>query len=181
MNAGRKRRGFSLAEILVAIAIVAVVAAVVIPSIGGQLRSGDESRVQQDLTAIRTGVEQFLADVRRYPKDVGQLVKAPDSTASPTALVGGAISNAQVRRWRGPYISKDSATALKTGFDATMGGGFGDTTVSGVRYLQIRIPSFDSTNAARLDAKMDDGVITTGQIRFLMSTGVLHYLALPIQ
>ena len=60
----RKRRqpksGFSLAEILVAIAIIAVVAAILIPSIGGQLRSGDESRIQQDFISLRTGAEQSL-------------------------------------------------------------------------------------------------------------------------
>jgi general secretion pathway protein G len=81
------KRGFSLAEILVAIAIIAVVGAIVIPSIGGQLRSGDESRVQQDLTTLRTGAEQFLADVRRYPNSVGQLVVKPATTES--GLTGG--------------------------------------------------------------------------------------------
>lgn len=183
MNAPRKKFGFSLAEILVAIAIVAVVAAVVIPSIGGQLRSGDESRVQQDLTNIRSGVEQFLADVRRYPKDVGQLTVIIDSTAK-TGLTGGVYTPGQVKRWRGPYLTKDSASMLKTGFDATINAAFIDTTVSSIRYLVIRFTTFDSTNAFRLDQKMDDGVITTGQIRWVVGTspnGVLSYYALPIQ
>src|SRR5215207_7594668 len=159
----RKRTGFSLPEILVAIAILAVVAAVVIPSIGGQLRAGDESRVQQDLTNLRAGIEQFLADVRRYPKSVGQLTNAP--TVAHSALVGGVYNSGQIGRWRGPYITKDSVFALKTGYDATITSAF-DTlslgissltfSATGTRYLRIFLVSFDSTNALRLDQRMDD-------------------------
>jgi prepilin-type N-terminal cleavage/methylation domain-containing protein len=191
MNAPRNRSGFSLAEILVAIAIIAVVAAVVIPSIGGQLRSGDESRVQQDLTNIRSGIEQFLADVRRYPKSVGQLTNAP--TTAHSALVGGVYISSQVARWRGPYLTKDSAFALKTGYDATITSAF-DTlslgnsglavSATGTRYLRIFLVAFDSTNALRLDQKMDDGDLTTGQIRWTVNTvtaDTLYYLTIPVQ
>lgn len=182
MKALRNRSGFSLAEILVAIAIVAVVAAVVVPSIGSQLRSGDESRVQQDLTNMRAGIEQFLADVRRYPNSVGQLTKLPTTTLS--GLTGGTFTASQVARWRGPYISKDSTEAVKTGFDLSMNLAFTSTTVNSINYLTITIASFDSTNAARVDQRMDDGVLTTGQVRWTVGTsplGTFTYYALPVQ
>lgn len=181
----RKRAGFSLAEILVAIAIVAVVAAVVIPSIGGQLRSGDESRVQQDLTNVRSGIEQFLADVRRYPNSIGQLTNVPAAnTAGQPALTGGVYTTGQVGRWRGPYISKDSIQALKTGFDVSMNTAFTSVAFNGINFLTITITSFDNTNATRLDQKMDDGVLTTGQIQWVVGTaplGTLTYFVIPIQ
>jgi prepilin-type N-terminal cleavage/methylation domain-containing protein len=183
MKAQRKRSGFSLAEILVALAILAVVAAVVIPSIGGQLRSGDESRVQQDLSAVRAGIEQFLADVRRYPKSVGQLTNVPTAVTH-SALVGGTYNAGQVARWRGPYISKDSTQAIKTGFDASMTSAFDTLTDNGILFLRITIASFDSTNALRLDRKMDDGDVTTGLIRWAVvasPSGNLRYFAIPIQ
>jgi prepilin-type N-terminal cleavage/methylation domain-containing protein len=184
MQSRKNKPGFSLSEILVAIAILAVVAAVVIPSIGGQLRSGDESRVQNDLANIRSGIEQFLADVRRYPKSVGQLTTAPTITAS--GLTGGVYNAGQVGRYRGPYISKDSLTAVKTGFDGTITNLFDTATVTGFGgpYLRMTIATFDSTNAARLDQKMDDGVLTTGMIRWTAvasPSGNLFYYALPIQ
>ena len=185
MTDPRKRTGFSLAEILVAIAIVAVVAAVVIPSIGGQLRSGDESRVQQDLTNIRSGVEQFLADVRRYPNSIGQLTNVPTANAAgQPGLTGGVYTAGQVGRWRGPYISKDSIQALKTGFDVSMNTAFTNVAFNGINFLTITITSFDNTNATRLDQKMDDGVLTTGQIQWTVGTaplGTLTYYVLPIQ
>ena len=85
MTGRRKRSGFSLGEILVAVAIMAVVAAVVIPSIGGQLNKGDTARVSSDLISIRSGVEQFLADVRRYPSTMSHLQTKPLAlTASDT-------------------------------------------------------------------------------------------------
>lgn len=191
MSTRRRKSGFSLAEILVAIAIVAVVAAVVIPSIGGQLRSGDESRVQQDLMNIRGGIEQFLADVRRYPKSVGQLTNLPLVTHS--GLVGGVFNTGQVGRWRGPYLSKDSVSALKTGYDVTLTSSFDTLSLSlsglafsatGTRYLRLILAGFDSTNALRLDQKMDDGDLLTGQIRWTVNTATLdtlYYLTLPVQ
>lgn len=183
MPVRNRRSGFSLAEILVAIAIVAVIAAVVVPSFGSQLRSGDEGRVQQDLTNIRSGIEQFLADVRRYPKTVGALTNMPDSTTT-QALVGGLYKGNQIKRWRGPYISKDSATALLTGFDTNITATFDTLTVNGALFLRIQIASFDSTNASRLDKKMDDGVLSTGLVRWVVGTspsGTLSYYAIPVQ
>jgi prepilin-type N-terminal cleavage/methylation domain-containing protein len=185
MKAQKRRSGFSLAEILVAIAISAVVAAVVIPSIGGQLRSGEESRVQQDLSNIRSGIEQFLADVHRYPNSIGQLTNVPTaSAAGQPGLTGGVYTAGQVGRWRGPYISKDSVLALKTGFDVSMNTAFTAVTYAGISYLTITITSFDNTNATRLDQKMDDGVLTTGQIQWTVGTaplGTLTYYVMPIQ
>jgi prepilin-type N-terminal cleavage/methylation domain-containing protein len=183
MTSRANRTGFSLAEILVAIAIVAVIAAVVVPSFGSQLRSGDEGRVQQDLTNIRSGIEQFLADVRRYPKSVGALTNMPDSTAT-NALVGGLYKGNQIKRWRGPYISKDSTSALLTGFDNTITATFDTATVNGAVFLRIQIAAFDTLNASRLDKKMDDGVLATGLLRWVVGTspsGTLSYYAMPVQ
>jgi prepilin-type N-terminal cleavage/methylation domain-containing protein len=183
-NRTQQKKGFSLAEILVAIAIVAVVGAIVIPSIGGQLRSGDESRIQQDLTSLRTGAEQFLADVRRYPNSVGQLVVKPATTES--ALLGGVYTSAQSGRWRGPYLNKDSVSALKTGYDLTVTTTFGFVNFPSTtqKYLTIDIAAVDTGYARGVDRKMDDGVESTGMIQYTIaasSTTALKFYALPVQ
>jgi len=77
MTLKRKKGGFTLGEVLVTVAIIAVIAAVMIPSIGSQLTKGDESRVEQDLAGISGAVQQFLADVRRYPASIAQLIRRP--------------------------------------------------------------------------------------------------------
>ncbi len=180
----QRKRGFSLAEILVAIAIIAVVGAIVIPSIGGQLRSGDESRIQQDLTTLRTGAEQFLADVRRYPNSVGQLVAKPATTES--GLVGGVYTSAQVGRWRGPYLNKDSVSAIKTGYDLSVTTTFGYANFPGTtqKYLTVDIATVDTGYARGVDRKMDDGVESTGMIQYTIAaspTTAVRFYALPVQ
>ena len=183
MPARNRRSGFSLAEILVAIAIIAVVAAVVIPSIGGQLRSGDESRVQQDLTNLRSGIEQFLADVRKYPKNIGQLTKTP-SANNDTALVGGEMSATTIARWKGPYVTKDSATAVRTGFDVLLSPLFTSDTWGGQAFLTITtVTAVDTASARSLDRRMDDGTETTGSIQWSVAaaTTTIKYYALPVQ
>jgi prepilin-type N-terminal cleavage/methylation domain-containing protein len=180
----RQKQGFTLAEILVAIALIAVVSAIVIPSIGGQLRTGDESRVQQDLTSLRAAAEQFLADVRRYPNSVGQLAVKPATTES--GLTGGVYTTSQVARWRGPYLNKDSASAIKTGYDltATTTFGFVNFPTTTQKYLTIDIASVDTGYARGIDRKMDDGVETSGMIQYTIAaspTTTLKFYALPVQ
>jgi prepilin-type N-terminal cleavage/methylation domain-containing protein len=181
-----KKRGFSLGEILVAIAIVAVIAAVVIPSVGSQLKTGDESRVQEDLVHLRGAAEQFLADVRRYPLTIGQLVRRPTATANNGSLDGTVYTTPQINRWRGPYLSKDSVSAHLSGFDAQINYVFTNEvhTPSSQNYLVITIPTFDTVMATNIDQRMDDGAKSTGQIIWVAAaspTTTLKYFAIPIQ
>jgi prepilin-type N-terminal cleavage/methylation domain-containing protein len=192
MKARRKKRGFSLGEILVTVAIMAVVAAVVIPSIGGQLNKGDTSRVSSDLISVRSAVEQFLADVRRYPSAMASLQTKPTAAAAADtgANGSGTYTTAQVARWRGPYMTKDFSASAVTGFGASMvvlfkvcnASGTCTANPTGQRYLTILIPSMSQAEMFQVDSAMDDGVLTTGQI-LGVTTGsdTLKYLALPIQ
>jgi prepilin-type N-terminal cleavage/methylation domain-containing protein len=177
--ARKDRTGFSLGEILVAVAIIAVLAAVVLPSIGSQLTKGDESRVEQDLNSIRSATEQFLADVRRYPSAISQLVGQPAVTD--TGMVGGVYATSQVNRWRGPYLTKDSTAATSTGFGVTMALANGVQAGGSQKFLIIQLANLDSLNAVRIDAAMDDADIATGTLRWEATGKILKYYALPIQ
>jgi prepilin-type N-terminal cleavage/methylation domain-containing protein len=183
MNGQRKRRGFSLGEILVAVAIIAVIAAVVIPSVGSQLKTGDESRMQQDVASITSAAEQFLADVRRYPKSLGQLIKKPTLNQSDTALVGGIMTTNQIARWRGPYLTKDSLGAIKTGFDVSIDALFTSEAVGTQNFLTISLLAVDTTNARNIDVRSDDSSPTTGMIRWstVAATTTLKFHVLPVQ
>src|SRR3954468_24092861 len=151
MKSRKQKRGFSLGEILVAVAIMAVIAAVVIPAIGGQLNKGDVGRVSGDLTSIQSAVQQFLADGRRYPSAMASLQTKPTVSASDTGANGsGQYTATQIARWRGPYMTKDFSTSAVTGFngnfitlfkvcDAT--GKYAPTALTGAtRYLTVLLP-----------------------------------------
>jgi len=61
----RRRRGFTLPEVIVTITLIGVLASVVVPTIISQVKKGDPARVGSDFMAVRGAIEQFLTDVRR--------------------------------------------------------------------------------------------------------------------
>ncbi len=116
----RRKTGFTLPEIIVTISLIAALAAVVVPTVISQVKKGDPSRIGNDFLAVRGASEQFLTDIRKYPSSMYQLTNV--ITTSQTGLVGTSIANygqAEVNRWRGPYLNKDSAAARITGYGLT--------------------------------------------------------------
>jgi prepilin-type N-terminal cleavage/methylation domain-containing protein len=192
-----RRDGFTLPEILVTITLIAMLAAVVVPTIASQIKKGDPARVGSDFIAIRGGVEQFLTDVRRYPKTMAQLTAPIVTTAGSGPLVGptayGALDSL---RWRGPYLNKDGAAALTTGYGLTAISSFivdSLTTTSaascatpacGQKYmtLMFQMPVNDSLSILDLDRQYDDGVLATGIVRYEKgaSKDTLKLLLMPI-
>jgi prepilin-type N-terminal cleavage/methylation domain-containing protein len=190
----RNRRGFTLGEVLVSVAIVAILAAVVMPAIGSQVTKGDLGRVSSDLLTMRGAAEQFLSDVRRYPNSVGQLSNSFTAAANnygpliansscPATFTGGTFAtkytSAEVARWRGPYLTKDSVTAIGTGYGLSIRTCFDIGTLNGNSYLVIQISGMDQTTAQTLDAAMDDNSTSTGSLQW--ASNVLKFYALPVQ
>jgi prepilin-type N-terminal cleavage/methylation domain-containing protein len=187
------RKAFTLPEVLVTITLIAALAAVVVPAIAGQLKKADPSRVGQDVTAIRSAVEQFLSDVRRYPAAIQQVTAPITASMSPlTTTSQGPYGAADVARWRGPYLNKDSIGAVGTGFGWTFKPGFevdtlqpsgASSVASGQRFMTLKIimPVNDSLRALELDGQFDDGVLLTGQVRYRKgTTDTLKFLLIPI-
>jgi type II secretory pathway pseudopilin PulG len=101
-----------LPEILVTVAVVAVLASAVIPSVISQIGKGDMSALRSDLITIRSAIETFTTDVRHYPSQMAHLNTAITSTdlqllsSGTTAAYGG-----DAVFWKGPYLqSKQSLT-----------------------------------------------------------------------
>lgn len=86
--------GFTLIEILVAIAIVAIMAVVVVPNFMRYLEKGRRTSAEATLRAVKTAVNQFNADTTQYPETLRNLTRKP--------------SNEQLaKKWMGPYIEKE--------------------------------------------------------------------------
>lgn len=176
-----RRYGFSLAEILVALAILAALAAVIIPAVAGQISKSDATRTIQDMTSIRTGIEQFVADVHRYPGKVSHL-------ANQISITQMDVNNALypqplVNRWKGPYLGRDT---LPGGYQTGFGGLVSDSLVkltfqAGVNYATVVIAGITQTDFNRIDVEIDGTVgATTGMLRWVAGDTV-KYLTIPIQ
>ena len=187
------RKGLTLPEVLVTITLIAVLASAVVPAIASQLKESDPSRVGNDMAAIRGAVEQFLTDVRRFPGGIAQLRAPVTASMSPlTTTAQGPYATADVARWKGPYLSKDSIGAVSTGYGWTFKPGFevdtllptgATSTATGQRYMTLKVamPVNDSLSVLMLDGQFDDGNLATGSIRYRKGTvDTLKLLILPI-
>ncbi len=183
-----RRRGFTLPEVLVTIALLSLLAAVVIPSVVGQITSGETSKVEQNLLAIRSGVEQFASDVHRYPGRPTQLFVKPDTMTDVNSL---AFPAPLASRWKGPYLHKDSTSFfLASGFGA--GGTILDKFVlvtgsAGVQYIAAQVTGLRNSDAIRIDRDLDDysvsGDESKGMIRSTVSgtSTIVTFLLIPVQ
>jgi prepilin-type N-terminal cleavage/methylation domain-containing protein len=62
-------RAFTLIELLIVVAIIAILAAIAVPNfLEAQVRS-KVSRVKSDMRTVATGLESYKVDVNRYPPD----------------------------------------------------------------------------------------------------------------
>lgn len=181
--------GFTLAEILVALALIALLAAVLLPTVAGQILKGDAGRVMQDVDAVRSGIDQFLADVHRYPGGYAQLSNAINNTE--TDINGNVYTTGLASKWAGPYVTKDtnSLGVVETGFGGTIHKTFVKTVhTNGVDYVTVRIFGVSGADFDKIDAQIDGSSTspagrTSGLLRWGTSGTVdtTKFLATPIQ
>ncbi len=61
-----KSRGFTLIEIMIAVAIIAILLAIAVPSYQNQLRKGRRADAQTFITQVAQKQQQYLLDARTY-------------------------------------------------------------------------------------------------------------------
>ena len=88
MRYGTKRqRAFTLIELMIALVIVAILAAVALPAYREQLRKSARAQAQAFLTDMASRQQQYLADKRAYAGSVPALgVTAPASVSTAFAI-----------------------------------------------------------------------------------------------
>jgi len=124
-----RRHGFTLAEVLVTIAIIAIIAAAIVPAVTSQIGKGDETTVTSAVNTIRTSLTTFVSDVRTFPSRLSQLTTIPVAV-NDTALGGSAYTAAQIARWKGPYSTTATFAAddsLSIGMNAFLGDSLKDS------------------------------------------------------
>ena len=70
-----KRRGFTLLELLVVMAIIATLLTIAVPRYFRSLQRSREAILKQDLTTLRESIDKFYGDTGKYPQTLALLVE----------------------------------------------------------------------------------------------------------
>ncbi|MCA0361603.1 MAG: prepilin-type N-terminal cleavage/methylation domain-containing protein [Armatimonadetes bacterium] len=104
MRTSRTRnKGFTLAEMMTAVGIMAVLTAMATPSFVNSFQRSRENALKSDLAVVRSSVQMFFTDTGAFPNSLADLTvtTAPGTGRSRS----GASVNIDFRDWRGPYLA----------------------------------------------------------------------------
>lgn len=76
MARARAFRGFTLIELIVVMAIVALLASIAAPRYFASLNKSKETALRQSLVTMRDAIDQYAADKGRYPDSLQDLAAA---------------------------------------------------------------------------------------------------------
>jgi prepilin-type N-terminal cleavage/methylation domain-containing protein len=153
-----RRGGFTLPEVLVTVAIVAVLAAMVVPAVTQQISKGDAPAFASSVGSLRTALTSFVSDVRKLPGEVSQLSTAitiTDEDLATTADGGTAYIASVVSRWRGPYENSGITSGQ---IPLGMGWITSDDLVDSLGYVVLTVTKAGAViaDAAELDSLVDN-------------------------
>ena len=70
-----RAHGFTLVELMVVLAIIALLVSIVAPHYIGRVAKAEEAVLKQDLVLMRDALDKHYADAGRYPDALDDLVK----------------------------------------------------------------------------------------------------------
>jgi prepilin-type N-terminal cleavage/methylation domain-containing protein len=162
------RRGFTLAEVLVAFTLIAVLAAVVMPTVRGRLQDGYEDALVGELSSLASAINAYRQDVGHYPPQLDYLTLLP---ASPDDFCGHDLSASDSAKWRGPYVSRTITPAASyTVFQDDSVLDLLARPVDNPNIIQVVVNGADTSTARQVDLKID-GVVnkTAGTLLWVVN------------
>jgi prepilin-type N-terminal cleavage/methylation domain-containing protein len=174
--------GFSIMEILIALAIIALLLAVLIPVFFRRLSEGESGSIAGTLDALRNGVLEYRADVRRYPSHLRYLTAAPGSAAD---ICGQTVPASFLAAWKGPYVNRAIGTGGLVVDDMTVLDSIVRTpttfTATTTGELSLRVSNVDSTVARSIERGQDATLdFNAGAIRWTVTAGSRGILQLVV-
>lgn len=142
----------TIVEVLIALAILAIIAAVVLPTTAGQLRDGHATALANQLANLREAIGNYRQNVGAYPISLIQLTTQP--TVGDDDACGANLSNAELNAWRGPYINQNIVGNVPVG-DAVVVAALTRTTIGTAVLLRIRAARVENDIASDLEEQFD--------------------------
>lgn len=173
VRARRGRVGFTTAEILVAVGIVAILAAATMPAIRTRLSVGDADAIVAEFENLEQALQAFQDNTTTYPLTLAQL-----STLSTTQTsCNTAMSATQISRWRGPYVTRPISASYTVTADVTVENTLVRDTTPGVGLLDIKMDNVEQDVANQVERELDGAInassSTTGAVLYTASSGTL--------
>lgn len=79
-----RARGFSLIELIVALAILSTILAIAVPRYFNNIETAQENVLREDLYVMRSAIDHYFSDKSLYPNVLGDLVTQNYLRAIPT-------------------------------------------------------------------------------------------------
>ena len=83
--------GFTLIEIMVVVVVIALLGAMIGPTLFSKVQQAEETRIAQDIRAIESALKFYRLDNYRYPTQAHNLKSLVEQPAG-------------LERWNGPYL-----------------------------------------------------------------------------
>ena len=130
MNRAQAQKGFTLLEIIVVVAIIAILAAYIAPKVAGRVDDARISKAKSDIRVLESSLELYKLDNFLYPSgDQGleALVNRPSGGEFKNWRDGGYIKKLSKDPWGNPYQyqypgSNGEFDVYTLGADAAPGG-----------------------------------------------------------
>jgi len=92
--------GFTLIEIIIAVTIMGILAALVVPNITSYMSKARKQATKTTLNTVQNAIHSFHADVSAYPAALNELKTPP-------------ADEKLARRWEGPYLTREPLDGWK--------------------------------------------------------------------
>ena len=162
----RRDGGFTLIEMLVVIAIIAVLAAVVAPEVFRNVGDADVNAAKSQIEMLSLALDQYRLDNHAYP-----------STEAGMAALRTAPAAGDAPNWRGPYITRPISANYTVTADVTVENTLVRDTTPGVGLLDIKMDNVEQDVANQVERELDGAITgsssTTGAVLWTTSSGTL--------
>jgi general secretion pathway protein G len=116
MNMSNKQTGFTLIEMMIVVAIMAIMSAMLAPTLFNQVSKAEKARTASDIRQIESALKFYRLDNYRYPtqsQGLQALITAP--------------SGSEATSWNGPYLKTVPKDAWKQDYRYANPGTHGKT------------------------------------------------------